>query len=262
MTDDIPSISILGVKIHRVDMAATLDLVRGYIASGKPHIIVTLDAAGVARAQDDPDYRDLVNSADLVTPDGAGVLWAARKLGTPLIERVSGVEIAREMCRIAAEDGFAIYFLGAAPGIAEQASANLAKQYPGLQIAGTHDGYFDSSRDREIAALVKSSGAKALMVAMGVPRQEKFIRDNMNELGVCVAIGVGGSFDVFSGKVKRAPEWWQRHGMEWLYRLMMDPRNKIAKVWSLRKFVALVLKERIGEKRRESSMARGRRLEK
>lgn len=241
MTDDIPGISILGVKIHRVDMAATLDLIRNYIASGRPHIIVTADAAGVVRAQDDPDYREIVNSADLVTPDGAGVLWAARKLGTPLIERVSGVEIARELCRMAAEDGFSVYFLGAAPGVAEQAADNLAKQYPRLQIAGTHDGYFDPSCDGEIAGLVASSGAKALLVAMGVPRQEKFIRDNMDRLGVCVAMGVGGSFDVFSGKVKRAPEWWQRHGLEWLYRFIMDPRNKIAKVWSLRRFVWLVL---------------------
>jgi len=247
--DETPSITLLGVKIHRVDMAATLDLIRAYIASRKPHIIVTVDAAGVVRAQTDDEFRNLVNSADLVTPDGAGVLWAARKLGTPLIERVSGVEIARELCRMAAEDGFSVYFLGAAPGVAELAAANLATQYPGLQIAGTHDGYFDSSRDREIAGLVADSGAKALLVAMGVPRQEKFIRANMEQLGVCVAMGVGGSFDVFSGKVKRAPEWWQRHGMEWLYRLMMDPRNKIAKVWSLRRFVALVLKARLGKDR-------------
>ncbi len=124
-----------------------------------------------------PNFRELVNSADLVTPDSAGVLWAARKLGTPLIERVSGVEIARELCRIAAEDGFSIYFLGAAPAVAEQAATNLAKQHPGLRIAGTHDGYFEPSRDREIAGLVKASGAKALLVAMGIPRQEKFIRD-------------------------------------------------------------------------------------
>jgi N-acetylglucosaminyldiphosphoundecaprenol N-acetyl-beta-D-mannosaminyltransferase len=245
--DETPFVTLLGVKIHRVDMASTLDLIREFVASGKPHIIVTADAAGVVRAQTDAEFRELVNNADLVTPDGAGVLWGARKLGTPLIERVSGVEIAREMCRIAAEDGFSIYFLGAAPGVAELAAANLAKQYPGLQIAGTHDGYFDPSHDAEIAAMVKASGAKALLVAMGIPRQEEFIRDNMEQLGVCVAMGVGGSFDVFSGKVKRAPDWWQRHGLEWLYRLAMDPRNKIAKVWSLRKFVSLVLRARIAD---------------
>jgi N-acetylglucosaminyldiphosphoundecaprenol N-acetyl-beta-D-mannosaminyltransferase len=242
-TDAIPSISLLGVKVHRVDMAAALDAIRHFLASGKPHIIVTADASGIVRAQKDADFRNLVNNADLVTPDGSGVLKGAAMLGTPLIERVSGVEIAREMCRMSAEDGSAIYFLGAAPGVAEQAAANLKEQFPGLKIAGTHDGYFDQSQDAEIAAEVKASGAQALLVAMGIPRQEKFIRDNMDKLGVCVAMGVGGSFDVFSGKVKRAPEFFQRHGLEWLYRLAKDPK-KISKVSSLPRFVWLVLREK------------------
>lgn len=249
-TDAIPSITLLGVKVHRVDMAAALDAIRGFIASGKPHIIVTADASSIVRAQRDPVFRNLVNNADLITPDGSGVLKGAAMLGTPLIERVSGVEIAREMCRMSAEVGFSIYFLGAAPGVAEQAAANLKEQFPGLQIAGIHDGYFDQSQDAEIAAEVKASGAQALLVAMGIPRQEKFIRDNMDKLGVCVAMGVGGTFDVFSGKVKRAPEWFQRHGLEWLYRLAKDPK-KISKVSSLPRFVWLVLRERFSARKPE-----------
>jgi N-acetylglucosaminyldiphosphoundecaprenol N-acetyl-beta-D-mannosaminyltransferase len=248
--DEIPSISLLGVKVHRVDMAATLGLIRRFVASGKPHIIVTADSSGIVRAQTDADFRELVNTADLVTPDSFGVVWGAAKLGMPLIERVSGVEVAREMCRIAADDGFSIYFLGAAPGVAELAASNLKEQYPGLQVAGTHHGYFDPSQDAETAEMVRESGAKALLVAMGIPRQEKFIRDNMDKLGVCVAMGVGGSFDVFSGKVKRAPEWFQRHGLEWLYRLAKDPRNKMSKVWLLRRFIGLVLRARIAEARK------------
>ena len=239
-----PSITLLGVKVHRVDMATTLDLVREFIASGKPHIIVTADASSIVSAQRDADFRDLVNNADLVTPDGFGVIKGSALLGTPLIERVSGVEIARQMCRMSAEDGFSIYFLGAAPGVADLAAENLKGQYPGLNVAGTHDGYFDPSQDAEIAALVKASGAQALLVAMGIPRQEKFIRDNMDKLGTCVAMGVGGSFDVFSGKVKRAPEWFQNHGLEWLYRLVKDP-SKISKVSSLPKFAAMVLKAKL-----------------
>ena len=241
---EVPCISLLGVKVHRVDMAATLSLIRQFIASGKPHIIVTADASAIVRAQSDTEFQDLVNSADLVTPDGSGVLKGAALLGTPLIERVSGVEIAREMCRMSADDGFSIYFLGAAPGVAELAAANLKDQYPGLNVAGTHDGYFDASEDAAVAAMVKASGAQALLVAMGIPRQEKFIRDNMDKLGVCVATGVGGSFDVFSGKVKRAPPWFQNHGLEWAYRLVKDP-SKISKAATLPKFAALVLRERI-----------------
>jgi N-acetylglucosaminyldiphosphoundecaprenol N-acetyl-beta-D-mannosaminyltransferase len=246
---DTPHISLLGVRVHRVDMAATLTLIREFIASGTPHIIVTADASSVVRAQSDTEFQYLINGADLVTPDGFGVLKGAALLGTPLIERVSGVEIAREMCRMSAEDGFSIYFLGAAPGVAELAATNLKGQYPGLNVAGIHDGYFDPSRDAEIAAEVKASGAQVLLVAMGIPRQEKFIRDNMDKLGVCVAMGVGGSFDVFSGKVKRAPVWFQKHGLEWLYRLVKDP-SKIKKAATLPRFVVLVLRERIAKTRK------------
>lgn len=244
MTTETTHVVMLGVKVHRVDMAATLDLIREFIASGKPHMIVTADASGIARAQTDEEFREIVNNADLVTPDGVGVLWGAEKLGNPLIERVSGVEIAEQMCRLSAEDGFSIYFLGAAPGVAELAAQKMSEKYPGMRVAGAHDGYFDPSRDAEIAAEVKASGAKALLVAMGIPRQEKFIRDNMDELGVCVAMGVGGSFDVFSGKVRRAPKLVQKLRIEWLYRFLQDPRGKLSRMHLLRQYRSMVLRER------------------
>lgn len=243
-TDAIPSISLLGVKVHSLDMPTTLAAVRGFIASGKPHMIVTADASGIARAQSDEDFRKLVNEADLVTPDGIGVIWGAAKLGTPLMERVSGVEIAEQMCRLSAEDGFSIYFLGAAPGVAALAAERMTEKYPGLKIMGMHDGYFDTSEDAAIAGKVKASGADVLLVAMGIPRQEKFIRDNMDKLGVSVAMGIGGSFDVFSGKVKRAPRLVQRCGIEWLYRFLQDPKNKISKIRLLRQFRAMVQREK------------------
>lgn len=242
-------VSILGVRIHCVDMATTLDSIRRFIADGKPHILVTADASSISLAQRDEDFKGLVNNADLVTPDGSGILWAGKRLGTPLTERVSGVDIARRLCEMAAQEGFSIYFLGAAPGVAELAADNLTRQYPGLKVAGVHDGYFADSESDSIAAEIRSSGAKALLVAMGIPRQEKWIRDHLNDLGVSVAIGVGGTFDVFSGKVRRAPVWMQRHGLEWLFRLAMNPR-KISKVAELPRFAAMVIREnRIGIKR-------------
>lgn len=242
--ESIPTVTILGVKVHKVDMPATLALIRDYIASGTPHMIVTADASSIARAQSDEDMKRLVNEADLVTPDGIGVLWGAEKLGTPLIERVSGVEIAEQMCRLSAEDGFSIYFLGAAPGVAELAAQKMSEKYPGMKVAGTHDGYFQPSQDAEIVAGVKASGAQALLVAMGIPRQEKLIRDNMGKLGVCVAMGVGGSFDVFSGKVRRAPKLIQKLKIEWLYRFLQDPKNKLSKILLLRQYRQMVLRER------------------
>lgn len=238
-----PGIDLLGVTVHRVDMRTALDIIRGYVRSGRPHIVVTADASGIVIAQEDEEYRRIVNTADLVTPDGAGILKGAAMLGAPLIERVSGVDLAREICRMSAEDGFGVFFLGAAPEVAQEAADRLREMFPEMRVAGVHHGYFGPEQDAEVAAMVRDSGAKALLVAMGIPRQEKWIRRHLDELGVSVAMGVGGTFDVFSGRVRRAPEWMQRHGLEWAYRLVRNPR-KISKVATLPRFAALVLKRK------------------
>lgn len=241
--DFLDGVTVLGVKIHRVDMQAAMGLIRRFALGNSPRIVVTADASAVSLAQRDRDFLNLVNSADLVTPDGAGILWAARRLGKPLIERVSGVDICRELCKIAAEEGFSVYLLGAAPGVAEKAARNLAAEFPGLIIAGTHDGYFSEQESPKIAQQIRESGAKALFVAMGIPKQEKWIREHVERTGVGVAIGVGGSFDVFSGNVRRAPVWMQKHGLEWLFRLITNPR-KISKVAELPRFAWAVLTAR------------------
>ena len=240
----VPSISLLGVKIHRITMAQTLEAVRAFIESGKPHMIVTADASMIAMARKDDDLREIVNSADLVTPDGSGLLWGAKTLGTPLVERVSGVDISREMCRMSGEMGFSIFFLGSEPGVAMAAAENLQKEFPDMLVAGTHHGYFKADEDSEIVRMVRESGAGVLLAGMGIPRQEKWIRKYLAELSVSVAMGVGGSMDVFSGKVKRAPVWMQNHGLEWIYRLCQDP-SKIKKVAILPKFVLMVYRSKV-----------------
>ncbi len=242
------SIDVLGVKVHRIDMRQALEAIRGFVSVGKPHIVVTADSSMVVLAQRDADFRELVNSADLVTPDSSGILLAAKLLGTAIKERVSGVDMSGEICRMAAEDGLSVYLLGGAPGVAEAAAEKLTETYPGLEIAGTQHGYFEHSEDGAIAAQVRASGAKALLVGMGIPRQEKLIRDHLGELGVCVAMGVGGTFDVLSGKVKRAPAWMQRHGLEWLHRLAKNPR-KISKVATLPMFLAMVLRQKVSSRK-------------
>ncbi|MCX6345137.1 MAG: WecB/TagA/CpsF family glycosyltransferase [Armatimonadetes bacterium] len=242
--DGVPSISLLGVKVHRVTMAMTIEAIRGFIASGKPHMIVTADASMIAMAQSDSELKEIVNAADLVTPDGSGLIKGAKILGTPLVERVSGVDICRKMCAMSAEMGFSVFFLGSEPGIAEAAAENLQKQFPGMRVAGTQHGYFKPDQDAEIVTLVRESGAGVLLAGMGIPRQEKWIKKHLNELGVCVAMGVGGSMDIFSGKIKRAPVWMQNHGLEWIYRLCQDP-SKIKKVAILPKFLLMVVKEKV-----------------
>ncbi len=233
--------SILGVKVHAVDMQAVMAQIEGFILSGKPHIVVTEDASGVVLAQSDHELRSIINSADLVTPDSTGILWAHSKFGQPLPERVSGVDIVDRLCARSATAGYRVFLLGSEPGVADDAATELQRRYPGLEIAGTHHGYFGASEDDAVAQIVKAAHPDVLFVAFGIPRQEKWIYSRMNELQVPVSMGVGGTFDVLSGRVKRAPKWMQRRGLEWIYRLASNPK-KYRKCMTLPIFVLMVLR--------------------
>lgn len=238
---DIQKRSILGIGISVVDGPTTIDIIDGYIHNGRPHMVVTADSSCVVMAQSDRKLLEIVNSADLVTPDSIGILWAAKRFGTPLPERVSGVDIVQHLCEKGATTGYRVYILGAAPGIADAAAENLRAKYPGLQIVGTHHGFFKPEETESVIASVREAQPDILFVAMGIPMQEKWIYDHMAELNVPVSMGVGGTFDVISGKVKRAPKWMQRNGLEWFYRLASNPR-KIRKCIALPVFVLMVLK--------------------
>ena len=234
-------IHVLGVPVDRVTMADCMARIEGFIKAGTPHLIVTADASGIVQAQTDPALLDLYTDADLVTPDSAGVLWAAKRQGQPLTERVSGVDIVDRVCRRSSEQGWRIYFLGAAPGVAEQAAERMRLKHPGCNIVGTRHGFFPPESDQVVAAEVALAKPDVLFVGMGIPRQEKFIRATQDIIGAKAALGVGGSFDVFSGKVKRAPKSFQRLKLEWLWRLAQNPK-KIGKVMLLPRFVSLVLR--------------------
>jgi len=232
--------SILGLKIHAVDTEGALSAIEEFIRSGAPHVVVTADSSGVVLAQSDAELREIVNSADLVTPDSVGILWAARRFGDPLPERVSGVDMVEHLCGRAAEAGYRVFLLGASPGVAEEAAFALQKRHPGLEIAGTHHGYFKPEESDAVARKVRDSKPHILFVAMGQPLQEKWIARYKDEIGVPVSMGVGGTFDVLSGRRKRAPKWMQRCGLEWIYRLVCNPR-KIGKCSTLPVFVFKVL---------------------
>ena len=232
--------SVLGVKISAVDTKTALATIEEFIRSGNPHMVVTADSSGVVLAQRDEELRTIINSADLVTPDSVGILWAARRFGAPLPERVSGVDIVELLCRRAAEAGYRAFLLGAAPGVAEEAAYTLQERYPGLAIAGTHHGFFKPEESDAVARKIRESKPDILFVAMGQPLQEKWIARYMKELKVPVSMGVGGTFDVLSGRVKRAPKWMRRCGLEWVHRLVRNPR-KIRKCSTLPVFVFKVL---------------------
>ncbi len=235
---------ILGCRVHDVDMDTVMNAVQGFVNNQATHQIVTADASAIVIAQSDPEFKEIVNSADIVSPDGVSIVLGSRFSCKRIQVRVSGVDISMKILEMAAKDSFSVFFFGAAPGVAEKAAEKMIEQYPGLLVAGTRNGYFDDDKDTDaIVEQIKTSGAKVLLVALGIPKQEKWIRRNISRLGVGVAIGVGGTFDVMSGLVKRAPVWYQKHGLEWLYRLSKD-RRKIAKVLLLPKFVYMVIAQR------------------
>jgi len=238
---EIPSVEILGIPVHRVTMVQTLDILDQFVKSGQPHFVITADASGAVQAQSDAEFRALFDRADLVTPDSAGILWASKRYGKPLTERVSGVEIVEHICRASATGGYRIYFLGAAPGVAESAAEAMRKRYPGCQIIGTRDGFFKPEKEAKIANEIAALAPDFLFVAMGIPRQEKFILSTQPVIRAGVAMGVGGTFDVFSGNVKRAPKPMQNLRLEWLWRLAQNPK-KMDKVKLLPQFVSLVMK--------------------
>ncbi|MDX1934572.1 MAG: WecB/TagA/CpsF family glycosyltransferase [Capsulimonadales bacterium] len=234
-------IRLLGMRIDRVTMDQTLDRVERFIAEGSPHHIVTADASMVVTYTEDAEFARIVDAADLVTPDGAGILWASRYRGTPVRNKVSGVDLAARCCALSGEKGWRLFFFGAAPGVAEEARARMLARYPGANIVGFRDGFFKPAEETAIVEEIRAARPDILLVALGIPKQEKFISRHREALGVPVMIGVGGTLDVFSGTVRRAPVWMQNTGLEWLYRLASNPK-KISKVKLLPQFALMTLR--------------------
>ena len=174
-------------------------------------------------------------------PDGVGVVYAAKILGRPLQGRLPGCDFAAALCAWMAEHGKKLFLLGAKPGVAEQAARNLQQAHPGLTVCGTHDGYF--SQDDPVAEEIRAAGADAVFVCLGAPKQEYWMIEHGPATGAAFLIGLGGSLDVFAGTVKRAPEGWQKLGLEWLYRLLKQP-SRIARMAKLPLFLASAVQAR------------------
>lgn len=222
---------ILGVAFDNVTLDEALDRAMALIAqNGTPHLVVTPNAEIVQQAGKDREFSALIAGADLVIPDGVGVIYASRILGRPLKGRVPGVDFAAGLMDRMAESKHKLFLLGAKPGVAEEAAEKLTAAHPGLVICGTHDGYF--KEDEPVAEAIRQAQADVVFVCLGAPRQEKWIAKNGAATGASLLIGLGGSLDVFAERVERAPEAWQKMGMEWLYRAIRQPQRfkRVAKL--------------------------------
>ena len=216
-------VDVLGVGFDNVTMDEAVARGMELVCGEGTHYVVTPNPEIVEVCRENPAARDAVNSADLVLPDGIGVVKGAAMLGTPLKEKTPGIEFAAGLMGKMAQQGKSLYLLGAKPGVAELAGKRLVQRYPGLRIAGTHDGYF--KEDGPVVDAIRQSGADVVFVCLGAPKQELWMAKNGPATGAHLLCGLGGSLDVFAGVVERAPKFWSDHGLEWFYRLCKEPRR-------------------------------------
>ncbi|MCX5751476.1 MAG: polysaccharide pyruvyl transferase CsaB [Candidatus Saganbacteria bacterium] len=224
---------VLGVKIHNLTENEFLEKVKAMLETKKPHYITTPNPEIIVRCQTDPSLKEIVNLADLNLADGAGLVVLSRFIDKPLKERLSGIDGFYGIIGLAEKEGYSVFLLGSEPGVSEAAAKKLSASYPKLKISGTHHGYFKDSEENQVISLVRAAKPDILFVGLGAPRQEKWVAKNYRELGATITMVIGGSLDVVSGKVQRAPEWIQSINMEWLYRLISNP-------WRWKRQIALL----------------------
>ncbi len=231
-------VNVRGIYFDNVTKAEALLRLTSAMAVGRRETVFTPNAEIVQACIETPALYSVINAGTLIVPDGIGVIKASRILGVPLREKVAGVELGQALLEKAGEMGASVYLLGADPGVAEMAAANLAGLYPGLTVAGTHHGYFEKTGPETDAVIecVNASGAKILFVCLGAPTQEKWIVENRDRMpGVLLFLGLGGSLNIYAGTVQRAPRIFIRLGLEWLYRLLKEPR-RLGRMMRLPKF--------------------------
>ncbi|MCL1835752.1 MAG: WecB/TagA/CpsF family glycosyltransferase [Oscillospiraceae bacterium] len=235
-------IDILGVGFDNLTSGQAVSWADGIIKSGGKSYIVTPNPEIVTIARRDESLRAILNSAGLVLPDGVGITIAARILGTPLCERIPGIDFASELLAGLSASSGSVFLLGAKPGVAEEAAKRLAQTYPELVVSGTADGYFQE--DEPVIRMLNEARPDLLLVCLGAPKQEFWIAKNIEALDVRLCIGLGGALDVYAGAVKRAPAAFRKLGLEWLYRLAREP-SRIKRMIKLPLFVMAAIMKRI-----------------
>lgn len=219
-------ISLMGCQVDNLSMEETLGKIEGFIQSGRPHQHVVVNVDKLVKASRDPELRRIINECALINVDGMPVVWASRLLGKPLKERVAGVDLFEALMRRAGEKGWRVFLLGAQEEVVSKVAETYQRKYPRLVLAGYRNGYWKGEREEaEVARQIRDSQADLLFVAISSPKKEQFLGKYQAEMKIPFAMGVGGTFDVAIGKVKRAPVWMQKSGLEWFYRFLQEPRR-------------------------------------
>ena len=244
--------TLLGVPVDALTEAEAVDWVARAIAEGRPRLVISVNPERIMHAGRDPAFATVLRQADLALADGAGVLWAARRLGHPLPGRVAGVDFVKALAARGAAAGWRFFFLGAAPGVAAAAGQVLRDSYPGFILAGAESGSPEPGSDPAMTEAIRSSRAQVLLLAFGAAAEEAWLSRNLERSGAVIGLGVGGAFDFISGRARRAPPWMREHGLEWLHRLGRQPW-RWRRMLALPRFVVRVLAEPRGDGPAEGS---------
>jgi N-acetylglucosaminyldiphosphoundecaprenol N-acetyl-beta-D-mannosaminyltransferase len=218
-------IELMGCLVDNLTMEETLETIAGFITSGRPHQHVVVNVDKLVKARDDADLRRIINECALINADGMPVVWASRLLGKPLKERVAGVDLFESLMQRSAQRGWRVYLLGAREEIVAEVKAVYEARFPGLVVAGYRNGYWKDEEEPGVVEQIKAARPDVLFVAISSPKKELFLGRYQAEMKIPFAMGVGGTFDVAAGKVKRAPLWMQKAGLEWFYRFLQEPRR-------------------------------------
>lgn len=243
MQEHLPTVRLFGVPFCKLGMDDTVRLLTEMAGDKKPRQVITANPIMLMTALADPDYMAMMKSADLVVPDGAGAVWAARYVGNPVAERVPGFDLMHRLLAAGESRGWRVYLLGTTGETIREAHRRLSGKFPNLQFVGCRDGYFGDDEDDAVIADIRRAEPDLLFVGRSAAKQEPWIARHKERLGVPIMMGVGGSFDVIAGKLKRAPASWQRMRLEWLYRLLQEPA-RYKRMYALPKFVWKVVRHR------------------
>ena len=240
---------ILNTYVNAISLDETLDEIEKIIARGVPTQHVVINASKVNLMEADPELASIVNECPLINADGASIVWAAKKLGVPLRERVTGIDLFQRLVGLASEKGYRIYLFGAKEEVVTKVKAIFEDRYPGIQIVGYRNGYFTEADEPQIVSDMAASGADMMFVAFSSPKKEYWVHKYIDQIGIPFVMGVGGSFDVVAGVTDRAPTWMQEHGLEWFYRFIQEP-GRLWKRYIIGnlKFVALTYRYKFAKK--------------